>query len=130
MEQRVAHESVAEPVAGLARLDDADGDRGVEVVVRLPLREAGQGDELVGVERQADDGDALEHLPGGRSDAADGVDVDVAHPVRLVRGAAGQLVDDEGDAAAQRGDVFHEVGVGLVDAGGDERFDAVAVERS
>ena len=64
LEQRVADERVAEAVADGLRLDEPGGDGGVEVVVGVGGGEPGQGDELVGVERRAGDGDALQHLAG------------------------------------------------------------------
>ena len=83
VEQRVAHEAVAEPVAGARRLDDQRGEGGVEVVERVVLGQPGQGDELVGVERRADDGHPLQHLARRRRDAADHVGVERLHPLRL-----------------------------------------------
>ena len=80
VEQRVADETVAEPVAGAARLDDQRGERVVEVIERFVLGQPGQRDELVGVERRADDGDALQHLAGRRRDAADHVGVEAPAP--------------------------------------------------
>ena len=76
LEQRVADEAVAEPVADARGLDDARGERVVEVVERVVFGQPGQRDELVGVERRADDRDALQHLPRGRGDAADHVGVE------------------------------------------------------
>ena len=99
VEQRVAHEPVAEPVAGARRLDDERGERVVEVVERLVLGQPGQRDELVGVERRADDRHPLQHLARRRRDAADHVGVERLHPLRLVGRAAGQLVHRERDAA-------------------------------
>ena len=101
VEQRVAHEAVAEPVAGARRLDDQRGERVVEVVERLLLGQPGQRDELVGVERRADDRDALQHLAGRRRDAADHVGVERLHPLRLVGRPPGELVDRERDAPAR-----------------------------
>ena len=110
VEQRVAHEAVAEPVAGARRLDDQRGEGVVEVVERLLLRQPGQRDELVGVERRADDGDPLQHLAGRRRDAADHVGVERLHPLRLVGRAAGELVHRERDAATERGDLLDQLG--------------------
>ena len=78
--ERVADELVAEPVAGARRLDDQRGEGVVEAGVGLLLGQAGEGDELVGVERRPDHGDALEHLAGGRRDAADHGGVEGLHP--------------------------------------------------
>ena len=98
VEERVADQAVAEPVAGARRLDDQRGEGVVEVVERLLLRQAGERDELVGVERRADHRHALQHLAGGRRDAADHVGVEGLHPPRLVGRPAGELVHRERDA--------------------------------
>ena len=64
LEQRVADEGVAEAVADRLRFDEPGGDRGVEMVIGIGGGERRQGDELVGVEGRAGDGDALENLAG------------------------------------------------------------------
>ena len=131
VEQRVADEAVAEAVAGARRLDDQRGEGVVEVVERLLLGQPGQRDELVGVERRADDGHTLEHLAGRRCDAADHVGVERLHPARFVGGAAGELVHRERDAAAERRrSASTSSAVGFGDVAADERRHVVVVERT
>ena len=59
-QEGVPHEPVPEAIAGLRGFDDAGGQRRVEVTERLVVGRARQRDELIGVERGADDRDALE----------------------------------------------------------------------
>ena len=128
LQERVAHELVAEPVAGGRRLDDQRGEGVVQAGVRVLLGKAGEGDELVGVERRPHHGHALEHLAGGRRDAADHGGVEGLHPARLPRGAAGQLVHRERHPAAEGGDLVDL----LVRRGGhvptDQGRDTVPIE--
>ena len=112
LEERVAHEPVPEPVAGRGRLDHPCGQRPLEVVVGLGVVETGQGDELVGVEGGADDGDPLQDVAGGRLDPGDHRDLEEVHPGRLDGGPPGHLGDGERDAAGKRRDPLDERSVG------------------
>ena len=64
LEQAFRIEGVAEPEAGTGVLDNQRGQRCVQRRICLPLRQPGQGDELVGVEAHADHGDPLQGLAG------------------------------------------------------------------
>src|SRR4026209_1667708 len=75
VEERVAHEAVAESIARARGVDDQCPGRSVEGCGSPPLRQARQGDELVGVERRPDDRHPLEHLTRRWSDATDHVGV-------------------------------------------------------
>ena len=90
VEQGVAHEPVAEPIARARGFDDQRRERIVEAVERFLLRQPRQGDELVGVERRPDDRHPLEHLARRRRDAADHVGVECLHPPRLVGRCGGR----------------------------------------
>src|SRR3954468_16934051 len=76
VEERVADQSVAESVAGGGTFDDIRSKGRIKMVERLSFVEAAEGDECVGVEGGADDGDALEELTGDGRDAPDHVDID------------------------------------------------------
>ena len=100
VEQRIAHQRVAEAVAGARRLDDQRGERAIEVIERHVAPDTpDERDELVGVERGADDRDSLQHLTGGWLDAGDHVRVERLHPLGLGGRASGELVHRERDAA-------------------------------
>ena len=65
----LAHEGVPEAVAGLGRLDDAARERRLELFVGRVLVGAGQGEQLVGREDHAEQGDPLERLRRSRRKA-------------------------------------------------------------
>ena len=87
-EEGVADDRVAEGVTGVVRLDDPGGERSgrggrTPRARRVPTsRRTRRCRSAI-----ADDRHALEHLARRGSDAADHVDVDVAHPLRFVCGA-------------------------------------------
>ena len=130
IEQRLADQAVTEPVAGGGAFDEIGSEGRIEVVEGVGfVLEPTHGGEPVGVEGGADDGDALQDLASGGWDAADHVDLDEAHPVGLVGGAAGQLGDGEWDACGERVDLLDEGLVGIGNVAGDERGGGGPVER-
>src|SRR6266567_8856853 len=85
IEERLADQTVAEPVAGGGAFDEIGSEGRVEVVEGVGfVLEAAEGSEPVCVEGGADDGHALEDLAGCGRDAADHVDLDQSHPVGLM----------------------------------------------
>jgi hypothetical protein len=95
VEERVTHETVAEPIAGARGLDD---QRGVSAASRCSNASSSgrpEQSEVVGVERRSDNGHA-EHLTRRRRDATDHVGVERLHPLWLVGSPAGELVDRNG----------------------------------
>ena len=131
LEQRVAHErrgGIGSRRSAGSTISAAE--RVVEMVERVVFGQAGERDELVGVERRADDGHALQHLARRRRDAADHVGVEGLNPARFVGGPASELVDRERDAATERGDLLDAARSRLGDVAADERGDIVVVERT
>ena len=109
------HEAVAEPVADRRRLEHAEGDGPVEVLERLGVGQAGEGDELVAVERRAGRRHALQQLAGVGGDPGHGGGVDRCHPRRSAGGVAGELQQQVRVAGGDADDVVEAV----VGAGGD-----------
>ncbi len=123
VEESVADEPVPESVSHRRGLDDQRGECLVEMSEGDVLGHAGERDELVGVERGADDGDTLEHLSSRGLDAGDHVRVEGLHPVRFGGSAASELVHREGDAAAERRDAVDLLGGRVGEVPRDQRRD-------